>query len=138
MRFDFDERGPNENIFLDPWHNYLNMARPFVSLSNMSRPPDIPEFYRRSLRCARSSNHLSHPFLGPVKRREERERERERRGDKGLTYRSVTRYPTRFFSFFFFSSLSLSSFLSCVMHARKNERRHALPCFARGRQSTGL
>ena len=84
------------------------MARPFVSLSNMSRPPDIPEFYRRSLRRARSSNHPSRPFLGPVKRRKE-EKERERRGDKGLTYRSVTRYPTRFLSFF---SLSLSLFPS--------------------------
>lgn len=103
----FVEGGRRGIFFLDPWHNYLNMARPFVSLSNMSRPPDIPEFYRRSLRRARSSNHPSHPFLGPVKRRQEkrerektkREKERER-GDKGLTYRSVTRYPTRFLPFF--------------------------------------
>lgn len=76
------------------------MARPFVSLSNMSRPPDIPEFYRRSLRRARSSNHPSHPFLGPVEKEgKKKERQRER-GDKGLTYRSVTRYPTRFLPFF--------------------------------------
>lgn len=86
----------------DRWHNYFNRARPFVSLSGMSRSSTSPRVLlggvaRTRLALWLARTHTVHPFSAlPAK-------EEKKRGDKGLTYRSVTRYPTNDSFFFFFS-----------------------------------
>ena len=110
-----------KDIPSDRWHNYFNRARPFVSLSGVSRSSTSPRVLlgedatgplARSRARTHTHTHTVHPFSAlPAK-------EEKKRGDKGLTYRSVTRYPTND-SFFFFP------LFSPVMHARKTEQRHA-------------